>query len=94
MTIFTTVDCLHSSKSNCPFSQVCIRNILHYCALNDLQIRAMHIEEKNNRLSDCLSWWDLDKKFHKLTEGVHTYEGETNFVQNLCIKDEEPATGL
>ena len=74
----TTVNCLHSSKSKCHFLQACIRNILHHCALNYLQIRAVHIKGKNNRLSDCLSRWDLDKKyqdeFHKLTEGVHTYE--------------------
>ena len=73
-----TVDCLHSCKSQCEFSQACIRNILFHCALNDLQIRAVHLEGRLNRLSDCLSRWDLDvkfqKEFYRLTENVDTYE--------------------
>ena len=73
-----TVDCLHSSKSKCEFSQACIRNILHHCALNNLQIRAVYLEGWLNRLSDCLSRWDLDvkfqKEFHKLTKNVDTCE--------------------
>ena len=74
----TIVDCLCSSKSKCPFSQACLHNILHHCALNDLQITAVHIDGVNNCLSDCLSRWDLDKnyqeEFHRLTTRIETHE--------------------
>ena len=74
----TTVNCLCSSKSKCPFSQASLHNILHHCALIDLQIRAVHIDGVNNCLSDCLSRWDFNKKyqeeFNKLTMGIETHK--------------------
>ena len=72
----TTVDCLRSGISRSTFSQACIRNILHFAAVNDFQIRAVHINGCTNHLSDCLSQWNLNenyqKEFHRLTEGINT----------------------
>ena len=76
----TTVDCLRSGISRSTFSQACIRNILHFAAVIDFQIRAVHINGCTNGLNDCLSWWNLNEKyqkeFHRLTEGIDTVEIE------------------
>ena len=73
-----TVDVLHSGISRNPFSQACIRNICHFAALHDFQITAVHITGVSNRISDCLSRWNLDKsfqeRFHELTAGTITKE--------------------
>ena len=59
---------------------------MHWCALNDLQIRVVHIDGSINRISDCLSRWDLDIKyqqeFHRLIMDIETKEvhiGNTEF---------------
>ena len=61
---------------------------MHWCALNDLQIQAVHTEGSNNRISDCLSKWDLDIKFqqefHRLTAGVETKEV---YIENIEFID-------
>ena len=76
----TTVDCLRSGISRSTFSQAYIRNILHFAAVNDFQIRAVHINGCTNHLSDCLSRWTLNEKyqkeFHRLTEGIDTVKIE------------------
>ena len=60
------------------FSQACIRNITHFAAIHDFQVRAVHIDGISNRISDCLSRWNLDIKFrnefHRLTKGTSTLE--------------------
>ena len=45
-----TVDCLRSGISKNAFSQSCIRNILHFAAVNDFQIRAVRIDGCTNHL--------------------------------------------
>ena len=50
---------------------------MHFAAINDFQIRAVH-NDCTNHISDCLSRWNLDVKFrnefHKLTSGMKTVE--------------------
>ena len=74
----TTVDCLKSGISRSTFSKACIRNIMHLTALNDFQIREVHIDGCTNHISGCLSRWNLNikyqKEFHKLTTGTKTVE--------------------
>ena len=60
-----TVDCLRSGVLRSEFSQVCIHNILHFAAINDFQIRAVHMDGVTNQISDCLSRWNLGKKYRQ-----------------------------
>ena len=83
----TTVDGLKSGISKNRFSQACLRNILHFAAVRDFQIRAVHIEGVNNWISDCLSRWNLHEKyrkeFHSLTKDINTKERQiinTEFI--------------
>ena len=68
-------------------SQYCVREIVMLAALNDFQIKCVHIKGKENRLSDLLSRWHMSTKnseeFRKLTgEKSHQNKagsGECNF---------------
>ena len=40
--------------------QDCLREIAFLAAVHEFQIKMVHLESKANRISDCLSRWDLD----------------------------------
>ena len=61
------------SKSQ-PF-QDCLTEICNLAAISQIEIKAQHLTSDENRISDVLSRWHLDKsreyKFKKLTEGFN-----------------------
>ena len=74
----STVYILNSGRSKCDFAQDVLREIRFLSAQNEARIRTDHIEGLNNRISDCLSRWDLDAKyrteFFKLTSDDNLIE--------------------
>ena len=51
----TSVQVLNSGRSKDEYLCVCLRDIAFICAVNRLELRALHIEGASNRLSDFLS---------------------------------------
>ena len=66
---------INTGKAKCKFMQQCMREISYLAAVNEFQLRALHIEGRSNRLPDSLSRWHLneshEKEFMKLTGGMH-----------------------
>lgn len=58
-----SVQVINSGSSKDSFMQNCLRELCYVAAIHEFQIRARHIEGDNNRLADCLSRWDMDKKY-------------------------------
>jgi hypothetical protein len=56
---------INSGKAKSVFLQQCLREICFIAAVNEFQIRAEHLSSNNNRISDCLSRWDLDLMYRR-----------------------------
>lgn len=69
---------LSSGKSKSEPLQECLREICFLAASYQFEIKAVHLSSEENRISDVLSRWHLDKmnelKFKKLTEGYSLQE--------------------
>jgi len=61
-----TVSVVNSGKSHTKFLQACIREIAFVMCTNESEIRAIHIEGKENRVPDYLSRWYNDGKYQGL----------------------------
>ena len=68
-----TVTILNTGRTQDQLMQKILREICYICALNDCQFRAVHIPTNQNRISDSLSRFYVNKyfkvKFYKLTRG-------------------------
>ena len=51
---------VNSGKARDEILQDCFRDIAFIAAVHEFQIKMVHIESNANRISDCLSRWDLD----------------------------------
>ena len=73
---------LSSGKSKSEPLQDCLREICYLAACNQFEIKTQHLASDENRISDILSRWHLDKskerEFKKLTEGYNLHEFEVS----------------
>ena len=64
---------VNSGKAKDEVLQDCLREIAFLAAVHEFQIKMVHLESKENRISDCHSRWDLDYsyrvKFFAATQG-------------------------
>ena len=51
---------VNSGKARAEILQDCLREIAFLAAVHEFQIKMVHLESKANRISDCLSRWDID----------------------------------
>ena len=51
---------VNSGKARDEILQDCLREIAFLAAVHEFQIKMVHLESKANRISDCLSRWDID----------------------------------
>ena len=69
---------INTGKSNCEMLQMCLREMAYQAAINQFEIRAVHLESSENRLADHLSRWDLSEshrqQFFDITNGLHLTE--------------------
>ena len=74
----TTVLAINSGRAANPFMQQILRELCYLLALNDVQMHAVFIPGKVNRICDSLSRWMFGKKyrerFQKITTGLQTRE--------------------
>ena len=60
-----------SGKTNCSILQCCLRELAFITAMNEFQVRPIHLDSRSNRISDHLSRWDFSechqKQFFELT---------------------------
>ena len=54
-----SVQVINHGRSRSRFLQACLREIAFICAINECEIKAIHLNGKDNRVSDLLSRWDL-----------------------------------
>ena len=54
---------VNSDKAKDEVLQDCLREIAFLAAVHEFQIKMVHLESKENRISDCLSRWDLDYSY-------------------------------
>ena len=52
---------INTGKSNCEMLQMCLREMAYEAAINQFEIRAVHLESSENRVADQLSRWDLSE---------------------------------
>ena len=69
-----SVTVLNSGRSKDPFLLSCLRELCYISAAGEFQVRARHLEGKDNRIADLLSRWDqiVDplNKLRELSPGV------------------------
>ena len=74
----TSVQVLHHGHVDCTFMQKCLREIRFHSAKLNFRIRAVHLKEVDNRISDCLSRWHLSQSyvdsFYKAMENLNLTE--------------------
>ncbi|CAC5389407.1 unnamed protein product [Mytilus coruscus] len=56
---YVSVQVINHGSSRSKFLQACLREIAFVCAINECEIKAIHLNGKDNRVSDLLSRWDL-----------------------------------
>ena len=61
---------LNSGKAKCKFMQKCLREIIFFAALNEFEIKAVHISGVDNRIADHLSRWHLNESHRKTFEDI------------------------
>ena len=65
--------CLNTGKSQHGILQSCLREVAFLVAVNEFQIRAVHLSSGSNRIADTLSRWEIDQchrdQFFELTKG-------------------------
>ncbi|CAG2233744.1 unnamed protein product [Mytilus edulis] len=75
-----TVTVINTGKSRNQFLQSCLREICFVAAINEFELRAVHIAGVDNRLADMLSRWHLHsnyaKTFFEETKYIHLEEFE------------------
>ena len=54
---------VNSGRSKDEILQDCLREIAFLAAIHEFQIRMVHLDSMSNRISDCLSRWDLDYSY-------------------------------
>ncbi|CAC5412969.1 DNASE1 [Mytilus coruscus] len=54
-----SVQVINHGRSRSRFLQACLREIAFVCAINECEIKAIHLNGKDYRVSDLLSRWDL-----------------------------------
>ena len=58
--------------------QNCLRELAFIAAVNEFEIRAVHLDSKSNRIADLLSRWYLDQsnqeKFFDMTKAFEVTE--------------------
>lgn len=71
-------DIISSGKSRSEPLQDCLREICYLASIHEFEIKAQHLTSEQNRISDLLSRWHLDKtnetKFKELTEDYSTHK--------------------
>lgn len=71
-------DIISSGKSRSEPLQDCLREICYLASIHQFEIKAQHLTSEQNRISDLLSRWHLDKtnetKFKELTEDYSTHK--------------------
>ena len=69
---------VNSGRARCEELQSCLRELAFLCAINECEIRAVHLDSRSNRLSDLLSrWYENDsnrQQFFLLTKNCHLRE--------------------
>lgn len=69
---------INSGRAKCEELQSCLRELAYLAALNECEVRAVHLGTNENRLSDHLSRWHLNKyhmqQFFVLTAGCDLIE--------------------
>ena len=69
---------INTGKSRNVFMQTLLREMCYILALNDAQMRAIHLPANQNRICDSLSRYHTHQKFrnhfHKSTQGLFTKE--------------------
>ncbi|CAG2202644.1 unnamed protein product [Mytilus edulis] len=58
-----TVTVINTGRSRNQFLQSCLREICFVAAINEFELRAVHIAGVDNRLADMLSRWHLHNEF-------------------------------
>ncbi|VDI43591.1 Hypothetical predicted protein [Mytilus galloprovincialis] len=75
-----TVTVINTGRSRNQFLQSCLREICFVAAINEFELRAVHIAGVDNRLADMLSRWHLHsnyaKTFFEETKYIHLEEFE------------------
>ena len=70
--------CINTGKAKNLLLQQCLREICFIAAINEFQIRMVHLDSKSNRLSDLLSRWNLNvsyqNEFFELTKSFDIKE--------------------
>ena len=61
-----SVFALNSGRTSDSFSASCLRELWFWCCMSQVEIRAVHLPGRENRLPDFLSRWHLDIKYQKL----------------------------
>ena len=69
---------INTGKSRCETLQMCLRELAYIAAVNQFEIRAVHLESSENRIADHLSRWDMSEHhqqhFYDLTKGIQLTE--------------------
>lgn len=69
---------INSGKARCEILQNCLRELAFIAAVNEFEIRAVHLDSKSNRIADLLSRWSLDQsnqeKFFDMTKAYEIME--------------------
>ena len=64
--------CINTGKAKNQILQQCLREVCFIAAVNDIQVRMVHLDSKANRISDHLSRWNLNiahrNQFFELTK--------------------------
>ena len=66
-----TVMVLNSGRTRCTFMADCLRELWLISAVNDFELRAVHLEGSANREADLLSRWHLDARNEKEFRAIH-----------------------
>ena len=65
---------VNSGRAQCEELQGCLRELAFLCAINECEVRAVHLDTKSNRLADLLSRWHENdsnrQQFFLLTKGT------------------------
>lgn len=73
---------INSGKAKCEMLQECLREIAFLAAVNEFQVRMVHLSSETNRISDNLSRWDLDAshrlRFFELVNAYNLTEYEVS----------------
>ena len=56
---------INTGKSRNTFLQQSLREICFIASVHDIQIKAVHLDSKANRVADCLSRWHLNTSFRE-----------------------------